>query len=92
MTYVWRFKQIIERRRGNREESRKSKQQFQPEYGGDRRGPGLPNPYCETKFLGANGDREIFIFPVQLTTSGIGNLTRGRFFLTLAISLCDHHT
>ena len=30
----------------------------------------------ESKFSGANGDREIFIFPVQLTTSRIGNLTR----------------
>ena len=27
-------------------------------------------------FSGANGDREIFIFTVQLTTSRIGNLTR----------------
>ena len=33
------------------------------------------NPSRETKFSGANGDREIFIFPVQLTTSRIGNLT-----------------
>ena len=30
----------------------------------------------ETKLSGANGDMEIFIFPVQLTTSRIGNLTR----------------
>ena len=29
----------------------------------------------ETIFLGANEDGEIFIFPVQLTTSRIGNLT-----------------
>ena len=28
----------------------------------------------QTKFSGASGDREIFIFPVQLTTSRIGNL------------------
>ena len=27
---------------------------------------GLPNPSRETKFSGANGDREYFIFPVQL--------------------------
>ena len=40
------------------------------------RGTGLPNPYRETKFSGANGDREMSIFPVQLTTSRIGNLTR----------------
>ena len=31
----------------------------------------------ETKFSGANGDREIFIFPVQVTTSRIGNLIPG---------------
>ena len=31
----------------------------------------------------ANGDREIFIFPVQLTTSRIGNLTR--LILTLLL-------
>ena len=31
---------------------------------------------CETKFSGANGDVEMFIFPVQLTTNRIGNLTR----------------
>ena len=27
---------------------------------------GLPNPSRETKFSGANGDKEQFIFPVQL--------------------------
>ena len=36
-----------------------------------------------TKFSGANGDREIFIFLYQLTTSRIGNLTR--FIHSLAI-------
>ena len=30
----------------------------------------------ETKLSGTNGDRGMFIFPVQLTTSRIGNLTR----------------
>ena len=39
-------------------------------------GMGLPNPSRETKFLRANADREIFIFPVQPTTCRIGNLTR----------------
>ena len=34
-----------------------------------------PNPSRETKFSGANGDREMFIFPVQLTTSWMGNST-----------------
>ena len=37
---------------------------------------GLPNPSRETKFSGTSADREIFIFPVQLTTSRIDNLTR----------------
>ena len=37
---------------------------------------GLPNPSRDTKFSGANADREIFVFPAQLTTSRIGNLTR----------------
>ena len=39
-------------------------------------GGGRLNPSRGTKFSGANGDREIFIFPVQLTTSRFGNLTR----------------
>ena len=37
---------------------------------------GRSNMSRETKFSGANGDRERFIFPVQLTMSRIGNLTR----------------
>ena len=37
---------------------------------------GLPNPSRETKFSGANADREISIFPVQLNTSRISNLTQ----------------
>ena len=49
---------------------------------------GLPNLSRETRFSGANADREIFIFPVQLTTSRIGNLTR--LIDTLAICMCDH--
>ena len=40
------------------------------------RDSGLPNPSRETKFSGTNGDRKIFLFPVQLTTSRIDNLTR----------------
>ena len=35
-----------------------------------------PNLSRETKLSGANVDREIFIFSIQLTTSRIGNLTR----------------
>ena len=44
---------------------------------------GLPNPSRETKFSGANGDRKISIFPAQLITSRIGNLTG--LLITLAI-------
>ena len=35
---------------------------------------GRPNLSRDTKFSGANGDMEISIFPVELTTSRIGNL------------------
>ena len=49
---------------------------------------GLPNPSRETKFSGANADREILIFPVELTTSRIGNLTR----LILTLAICDDYT
>ena len=50
---------------------------------------GQPNPSRETKYSGANGDdRVIFILPVQLTTSRIGNLTR----LTHTLAVCDDHT
>ena len=48
---------------------------------------GLPNPSRETKFSGANGDREIFIFPVQLTTSRIGNLTHLMIFLLYVMTI-----
>ena len=48
----------------------------------------LPNPSRETKFSGANGDREAFIFPVQLITSRIGNFTR----LVLTLAICDGYT
>ena len=46
------------------------------------------DPSCETKFAGANADREILFFPVQLTTYRIGNLTR--LIHILAIYICDH--
>ena len=49
-----------------------SKHQIQPEYG-DKQAD--------------DGDREIFIFPVQLTTSRTGNPTR----LILTLALCDDH-
>ena len=53
----------------------------------DAGGTGRPNPSRQTKFSGANGDREIFIFPVQLTTSGIGNLTRSTHTLLLYLNM-----
>ena len=55
-----------------------SKHQIQPEYGNEQVDAGRKyrNPSHETKFSGANGDREIFISPVQLTSSRIGNLIR----------------
>ena len=66
-----------------------SKHQIQPEYGGKQANKtGLPNPSRETKFSGANADREIFISPVQLITSRIGNLTR----LIPTLTICDDHT
>ena len=37
---------------------------------------GTAEPVSRDKFSGTHGDRGIFIFPVQLTTSRIGNLTR----------------
>ena len=49
------------------------------------------NPFRATNFSGANGDREIFIFPVQLTTSRFGNLTRLINNL-LSIMISDAHT
>ena len=42
----------------------------------------------ETRFSGANADREIFIFPVELTTCRIGNLTR--LIHTLATCVTIH--
>ena len=66
-----------------------SKHQIQPGYGGEQADAGrkrLPNPSRETKFSGANAVREIFIFPVQLTTSRIGNFTR----LIHTLAICDY--
>ena len=54
-----------------------SRHQIQPEYRKEQAdGTGRLNPSRETKFSGTHGDRGMFIFPVQLTTSRIGNLTR----------------
>ena len=48
---------------------------------------GLPNPSRETKFSGVNGDRKIFIFPVQLTTS---RRRQPYAVESCACSMCDH--
>ena len=48
----------------------------------------MPNLSRETKFSGANTDREIFIFPVQLTACRIGNLTR--LIHTHSCYICYH--
>ena len=45
----------------------------------------------QTKFSGANNaDREIFIFPVQLTTSRIGNLLTRLVLITPAECVTIH--
>ena len=66
-----------------------SKHQIQPEYGDEQADAGRD---CRNRLARsisqANGDREIFIFPVSLTTSRIGNLTR--LILTLPIYVTIH--
>ena len=67
-----------------------SKHHIQPEYGDKQADVGrdLSNPSRKTKFSGANTDKEILTFPVQLTTSRIGSLTR--LIHTLAICVTIH--
>ena len=65
-----------------------SKHQIQSEYGVEQADAEQPNPSRDTIFSGANGDSEIFIFLVQLTTSRIDNLTR--LIHTLAICVTIH--
>ena len=68
-----------------------SKHHIQPEYGDEQAdGTGRPPPSREIKFSGANAYyREIFISPVQLTTSRIGSLTR---LIPTLLAICDDHT
>ena len=47
---------------------------------------GTAEPVSRDQILRANGDRELFIFPVQLTTSTIDD-----FRLTYSV-ICDDHT
>ena len=51
---------------------------------------GRLNPPYEPRLSGANGNREIFIFFVQLSTSRIGNLTR--FIYNLLYLICDDYS
>ena len=69
-----------------------SKLQIQPEYGDEQADAGRD---CRTRLARPNsraptgtGDREIFIFPDQRTTSRIDNLTR----LMITLAICDDHT
>ena len=48
---------------------------------------GTAEPSRETKFSGANAAREIFIFPVQLTTCRTGNLTRLIHTLVICVTI-----
>ena len=69
-----------------------SKHQIQLEYGDEQADAGRD---CRTrlarkKISSANADREIFIFPVQLTTCRTGNLTRLIRTHTLAICVTTH--
>ena len=59
----------------------------QADAGRDRR----PNPSRDTKFSGANGARDIFVFPVQLTTIRILATLPGRSS-TLLIYVMTTHT
>ena len=63
-----------------------SKHQIQPEYLNEQADAwrDLPNLFRDIQFSGANGDWEILVFPIQLTTSRIGNLTR----LILTLTIC----
>ena len=49
---------------------------------------GIAETVRETKFSGANANREMFICPVQLTTCRIGNLAR--LIRTVAICVTIH--
>ena len=65
-----------------------SKHHIQPEYGDEQAGAGRD---CRTRLARpnsqANAYREIFVFPVQLTTCRIGNLTPVDPY---SCYMCDH--
>ena len=67
-----------------------SKHQIQPGYGDEQADAGRD---CRTRLARPNsqartGTGKYSFFPVQLTTSRIGNLTR----LILTLAICDGHT
>ena len=70
-----------------------SKHQIQPENGDEQADAGRD---CRTRLAGpnsqarTNADREIFVFPVQLTTSRIGNLTRLIHILVIFVTIHTH--
>ena len=66
-----------------------SKHQIQPEYEMSRLTlGGTAEPVSQDQISGTNADREISIFPVQLTTCRTGNLTG--LIHTLAICVTIH--
>ena len=68
-----------------------SKHQIQPELSMEisrLTRDGTAEPVSRDQISGTNADREIFIFPVQLTTCRTGNLTR--LIHTLAICVTIH--
>ena len=73
-----------------------SKHPIQPEYGDASRltRDGTAEPVSRDKILGTHGDSGIFIFPVRLTTSRIGNLTRliHTLLYVMTIHTCIHTT
>ena len=67
-----------------------SKDQIQLEYGDHKADAGRDcrNRLARPNSQARTGTGKKIIFPVQLTTSRIGNLTR----LTLTLAICDDHT
>ena len=70
-----------------------SKHQIQPEYGDEQADAGRN---CRIRLARqnsrTNADRELFIFPVQLTTGRIGNLTRLIHTLAICVTIPYIHT
>ena len=50
-------------------------------------GTGRSKMSCGTKISGANGKKEMSIFPIQLTTSRIGNLTQLIYTLSYVMAI-----